>query len=107
MTNKEKYFPGCTLNEIELAKNIRCPQKITGEEILCPGIGCTSCLTQWLKMECDAPKIEQQKPKVPSQIDRQNFERQLESFSIKAFVQQFKYLACKINEVLEYLEETK
>ena len=107
MTNKEKYFPGCTLNEIELAKNIICPKNITGEAMSCRSVNCISCAAQWLIMECDASKIEQQKPKVPSQIDRQNFERQLESFSIKAFVQQFKYLACKINEILTYLEETK
>lgn len=48
----------------------------------------------------------QKQSKLPNKIDRPNFERQLESYSVRAFVQQFKYLACKINEILTYLKES-
>lgn len=71
-------------------------------------IRCTTCIIEWLNMVVEEPqKSEPQKPNVPSLIDRPNFERQLESFSVKAFVQQAKYLACKINEIIKYLEEIK
>lgn len=46
----------------------------------------------------------QKQSKLPDKINRSEFERQIESLSIKSFIQQFKYLACKINEILTYLE---
>lgn len=36
-------------------------------------------------------------------IDRSNYEQQLESYSPKAFVQQFKYLGAKINKIIEWI----
>lgn len=107
MTNKEKYFPGIRLTDEELAILCVCPGDIIGKKIPCGDKRCIECTADWFRAECDELTEEPKKAKVPSQIDRPNFERQLESYSIKAFVQQLKYFACKINEVLEYLEETK
>ena len=104
MTNLDKIR---AMDDGELQKYLHCPYDggcIHKNE----KIRCATCTIEWLNMVVEEPqKSEQQKPKVPSLIDRPNFERQLESFSIKAFVQQFKYLACKINEILTYLEDTK
>lgn len=104
MTNADKIR---AMPSDQIANYIDCPYqgKYCREYLLNVRKYCQKCKQEWLDTVIDEPKEEPQKPKVPSLIDRPNFERQLESFSIKAFVQQFKYLACKINEIIKYLEE--
>lgn len=38
-------------------------------------------------------------------IDRENFDSQLQSFSIREIVQNMSYLACKANEIIEAVNE--
>lgn len=103
MTNADKIR---AMPSDQMANYMVCPMTINSE-IQCGSSQCIDCIKNWLDTVIDEPKEEPQKPKVPSLIDRPNFERQLESFSAKAFVQQFKYLASKINEIIKYLEEIR
>lgn len=64
---------------------------------------CTDCIGLWL--ESKAEETEQKKrPPVPTKIDMNDFESQLNSFSIRAIVQNMKYLASKQNKIIEYLQ---
>ncbi len=103
MTNADKIR---AMPSDEMAKYICCPSNFDCTR-QCIYTSCTTCVKEWLDTVVDEPKEEPQKPKVPSLIDKQNFEQQLESFSIKAFVHQVKYLASIINEIIKYLEEVK
>ena len=106
MTNRDKIRQ---MTDEEMIKTVVCPYISLHEKLPCEEcfIECSDCVHEWLNKEIDEPKEDPKKLSVPNPIDRPNFERQLESYSMKEFVQQFKYLACKINEIITYLEKTK
>ena len=102
MTNGDKIR---NMTDEELTAVLRCPYEFT--EILCThtddDIHCGECIKEWL--ESSAEEIEQKKrPPVPPKIDMDNFDNQLSSLSIRAIVQNMKYLASKQNKIIEYLQ---
>lgn len=103
MTNLDKIR---AMGSGELATNLLCPYYSECCMHKDENIDCETCKIEWLNTVVEEQKKpEPPKPKIPSMIDRPNFENQLKSYSIKAIVQQMNYLSQKINEVLAYLRK--
>lgn len=99
MTNKEKFFPGIKLNDIELAKIIACPCSITKKDKVCSRDGCSACEVEWLNEEAESNEH-----KIPNKLVMPSSDDSL-GYIHHGVVNNLDNLARKINEILQYLAD--